>query len=300
MSHRATVYTVRVHKRNHPKESLPLGDIDESGTYLGDFLAEAFDPKSFDAISDDGRRDVRCSTRKLVGPNNDELQVTLNPGERGIRADIMEPTGQVGFKQTAEHTQLLTCGSLFRLPRKADLGLWASHSNHSRSVKWLVAPRLEYLFRERFEDLRLKIRPSVNAAAFEDALEHDRLLKATLIKHERSADISAEKQWVDSDTGLKLRLDIEPEGGKRLVPNRVLKALKAGQLGNIVEFAGIKFDSANFKVKLDNGIERTFKVEAPENGHALSEVIEPKVAKDGSLQSDSLFKELGRVLTELG
>jgi hypothetical protein len=228
------------------------------------------------------------------------LEVTFHPGERGVRADIMEPNGQVGFEQTAEHTQLLTCGSLFRLPRKAELGLWACHINYKRSAKSLVAPRLEQLFRQRFDNLRLKIKPSVNAAAFKDALEHDRLLSATLIKHERSPDISAEKQWVDSDTGLKLRLDIEPESGKRLFPDRVLKALKTRDLGNIVEFAGVTFDSANFRVKLDNGNERTFKVEDPEKGHAISEVIEPKVARDGSLEPSSLFGELGRVLTDLG
>ena len=164
----------------------------------------------------------------------------------------------------------------------------------------MVAPELERLFRERFEKLRLNFKPSVNAAAFQDALENDRLLEATLIAYERSPDIADEEAWVDKDTGLKLRLDIEPSGGKRLLAGRVLTAFKSRDLGNIVEFGGVKFDSANFKVKLANGIERTFKVEDPEKGFAISEEIQPEAATDGSLKPKSLYDELGRVLTELG
>jgi hypothetical protein len=284
----------------HPKEYVKLGDIDGSGTFLGDVLVELLNPATFEVRNEDRDREVRSSMATLAGENNDEVDVILNPGERGVRADILEANGQLGFEQRAEHTQLLTCGSVFRLPRKAEVGIWASHSNYGRSTKSLVAPELERLFRERFEDLRLQIRPSVNANAFKDALENDRLLGATLIKYEREPDISAEKEWAADETGLKLRLDIEPSGGKRLIPKRVLKALETNNLGNIVEFGGVKFDSANFKVKLPNGIERTFTVENPEKGFALSEEIRPSVARDGSLDQASLFKELGRVITELG
>jgi hypothetical protein len=247
MSHRATIYNVRVHKRNHPSEFVPLGDLDENGRYLGDVLVELLDPNTFEAVSADNDREVRCSKRQLVGHDKDDLRVVLNPGERGIRADIMEPNGQIGFKQTAEHTQLLTCGSLFRLPKTADLGFWACHINHGRSVKSLVAPELERLFRERFDGLLLRIKPSVNAEAFKTALEQDRLLSASLTTYERSPDIADEKQWATSDSGLKLRLDIEPGKGKRLLPSRVLKALELHQLGDIVEFGDVSFDAASLK-----------------------------------------------------
>lgn len=301
MAHRASIYTVSVHKSRHPEELVPLGDIDGSGTYLGDFLVDALSPKTFEAARADESQDVRCETRQLAGLSHDEVEVLFRPGERGLRADHLEPDGQIAFKQTAKHTQLFTCGSVFRLPRKSDIGLWACHSINRRGPKSMVAPELERLFRERFEKLRLTFKPSVNAAAFRDALENDRLLEATLIAYERSPDIADEEAWVDKDTGLKLRLDIEPAGGKkRLLADRVLRAFKSRDLGDIVEFGGVKFDSANFKVKLANGIERTFKVEDPEKGFAISEEIQPEAAADGSLKPKSLYDELGRVLTELG
>jgi hypothetical protein len=300
LAHRASIYTVSVHKSRHPEELVPLGDIDGSSTYLGDFLVDALSPKTFEAARPDESQDVRCERRQLAGLNNDEVEVLFRPGESGLRADHLEPDGQVAFKQTAQHTQLFTCGSVFRLPRKSDVGLWACHSINRRGPKSMVAPELEKLFRERFEKLRLTFKPSVNGAAFKDALENDRLLEATLIAYERSPNIEDEEAWVDKNTGLKLRLDIEPTGGKRLLADRVLKAYKSRYLGDIVEFGGVKFDSANFKVKLANGTERTFKVEDPEKGFAISEEIEPKAASDGSLEPKSLYDELGRVLTELG
>ena len=279
---------------------MPLGDIDGSGTFLGDFLVDALDPKSFEAERADESQDVRCESTPLAGADHDEVEVLFRPGERGLRADHLEPGGQVAFKQTAQHTQLWTCGSMFRLPRKSDVGLWACHAINRRGPKSLVGPELEKLFRERFDNLRLTFKPSVNATAFRDALENDRLLEASLIAYERSPDIADEEAWVDKDTGLKLRLDIEPSGGKRLLAGRVLEAFKSRDLGDIVEFGGVKFDSANFKVKLANGTQRTFKVEDPEKGFAISEEIEPAAATDGSLRPKSLFDELGRVLTELG
>lgn len=300
MAHRASIYTVSVHKSRHPDELVPLGDIDGSGTFLGDFLVDVLDPKTFEASRADESQDVRCETRRLAGTNNDEVEVLFKPGERGLRADHLEPDGQVAFKQTAQHTQLFTCGSLFRLPRKSDIGLWACHSINRRGPKSMVGPELEKRFRERFDKLRLTFKPSVNAAAFRDALENDRLLEATLIAYERSPEIEDEAAWVGDDTGVKLRLDIEPSGGKRLLPDRVLKAFINRKLGNLVEFGGVKFDSANFKVKLANGVERTFKVEDPEKGFAISEEIQPEAAADGSLKPKSLYDELGRVLTELG
>jgi len=301
LAHRASIYTVSVHKSRHPEELVPLGDIDGSGTYLGDFLVDALNPKTFEAARADESQDVRCEKRQLAGSDRDEVEVLFRPGERGLRADHLEPDGQVAFKQTAQHTQLFTCGSLFRLPRKSDIGLWACHSINRRGPKSMVAPELERLFRERFEKLRLTFKPSVNATAFRDALENDRLLEATLIAYERSPNIEDEKSWVDQETGLKLRLDIEPAGGKRrLLAPRVLDAFKTKNLGDIVSFGDVRFDSANFKVKLANGAERTFKVEDPEKGFAISEEIEPEAATDGSIKQKSLFEELGRVLTELG
>lgn len=301
MSHRATIYSVCVHKRNRPNEKFPLGAIDEQGHYLGDFMLDVFNPANPVLISAGGNRSVAFEARHLAGENNDEVQVILNPGERGVKAKILKPDGDVGYEQTPRDTQSLRSGALFRLPREEMEGWWACHINSGRSFKSLVQNRLMEAFRQTFsEDLMLKITPCVNAEALKAAVEQDRLLSASLSKYERSPDTAEGGEWVHGDTGLKLRLSILPERGKRLAPKLVKKAIANGALGNIVEFGGISFDTAQFEVELENGQHRSFRIESPDAGHAFSEDIDPKVDDDGEFQDEVLFKELGRVLTELG
>lgn len=228
MGHRATIYTVRVHKRNHPSETLPLGAIDDNGRYLGDFLVDdIFDPRTFSAESAVSERSVGCESCQLAGENSDEVQVILNPGERGVSAKILKPSGDVGYRQTSKDTQVLRSGSLFRLPREAHVGWWACHVNNGRSFKQLVHNNLAEAFKMTFsDDIILKIEPCVNAAALREAIEKDRLLSASLSKYERSPDIADGGQWVRSDTGLKLQLHISPERGKSLAPTLVKQALQ--------------------------------------------------------------------------
>lgn len=301
MGHRAAIYNVSVYKRRHPDELLKLGAISD-GKYLGDFLVDAFNPKVFSAASDDNSRDVLSSKATLGGPDNADVHAILHPGERGIRANIMEPDGQIGFEQTAKHTQLLTCGSLFRLPRKQTHGWWACHVNHNRSVKSLVHARLQELFREEFEGLVLSITPCVNSAAFKAALDSDRLLSASLVKYEKSSDIAKNGKWQTGNTGLKYQLHIRPERGKRLKTALAQKAFGGDKtaFGQILKFGGVSFDSAKLEVELENGLHRSFNIEAPDSGHAFTEDIKPKVNADGELDETTLFSELGRVVTELG
>lgn len=303
MGHRAAIYDVSVYKRNRPKELFPFGAIsDGKYRYLGDFLVDAFDPKTFSAASDDNSREVLCTKAKLGGPNNADVRAILHPGERGIRANIMEPDGQIGFEQTAKHTQLLTCGSLFRLPRKEKTGWWACHINNNRSIKSLVHDRIQELFRKEFPDLMLDISPCVNAAAFKAALDSDRLLSASLVKYERPSDIAENGKWESGNTGLKYQLYIRPERGKRLATTLAKKAFGGDKnaFGQVVKFGGVSFDSAKLEVELENGLHRSFNIEAPESGHAFTEDIEPKVNSDGELDETTLYNELGRVVNELG
>jgi hypothetical protein len=153
MGHRATIYSVHVHEAYKPDEVRPFGNIDGNGTYLGQFFEEVFSTH-FAVASADGNRDVtseRCSL------NEPDLKVVLRPGERGVRADFADENGQVGiFEQEPEHTQLLKCGCLFRLPRNQTSGWVVFHVNHGRSVKSLVSGEIIRRFRETFTDLVLE------------------------------------------------------------------------------------------------------------------------------------------------
>jgi hypothetical protein len=297
VAHRATLYSIHVHERYKPKEPKELGQLDEDGAYLAEFLESVLD-SDFSAENEDGNKDVTCSGATLSEP---DLRVIFNPGERGIRADIADENGQLRFEQTARHTQILKSASLFRLPRNEKRGWWVLHLNHNRGIKFLVESELMKQFKEKFPDLILNIVPAINSEAYVAALERDDLLSATLYKYDRPSDISEGNKWVRSDTGLKMKLSIEPERGKRLLPELAKRAIRGDReaFGAIVEFGDVTFDQAKFEVELENGTRRTFNVQAPESGHAFSEDIEPVLTDDGEPTDDSLFSELERVLADL-
>jgi hypothetical protein len=301
MGHYATIYSIRVHKRNRPKERFALGELEEQRPYLGDFFSEVFDPASFNVVSKSGQRMVGCDSPEFAGENGDELRVMFKPGEKGVDASILDPKGNPGYKQTPDHTQVLRSASLFRLPREEEIGWWVCHVNNGRSFKTLVHNELRERFMQTFsEELMLKIEPCVNAAALEAAVEQDRLLSASLSRYQRSPDTADAGEWVDHDTGLKLRLQIQPQRGGRLNPKRVIEAMKSKSLGNIVQFGDIKFDTAQFEVELDGGQHRTFKIDDPNSGHAFSALIEPALDDKRVPMDQSLFEEMGKVLDDLG
>jgi len=298
MSHRATIYSVRVHEAYKPDETPPLGNIDGEGTYLAEFLEHVF-TDDFGAVSYDGNRDVSCERCVIVEP---DLQVVLRPGERGVRADFADENGQVGiFEQEPQHTQLLKCGGLFRLPRNQSSGWVVFHVNHGRSVKSLVTGEIVRRFREMFSGLVLEINPVVDAAAFEAAIEQDQLLSVNLYRHSPPTDIRDGRKWGRTDTGLKLQLTIQPDRGKRLLTNLVRRALRGDTqaYGEIVEFAGFPYEEAKFEVELPNGTKRSYNIHDLDAGHAMSEDIEIEPGEDGYPTDESLFGEMERVLAEL-
>jgi hypothetical protein len=301
LAHYATVYEVWVHERNKPKERYALGELDENRPYLGDLFYDVFDPATLDLVGKTGQRTVGCDSREFAGENEDELQIIFRPGEKDISASILDPEGKPDYEQTPDHTQVLRSASLFRLPREEKTGWWACHVNNGRSFKTLVHNELRERFKQTYsEDLMLKIEPCVNSAALEAAIEQDRLMSASLTKFERSPDTADAGEWVSKETGLKMRLHLIPERGGKLNPKNVITAMKSKSLGNITKFGGIDFDTAQFEVELDGGQRRTFKIEDPDSGHAFSALIEPELDVKRVPVDESLFKELGKVLDDLG
>ena len=69
-------------------------------------------------------------------------------------------------------------------------------------------------------------------------------------------------------------------------------------LGKVVEFENLKFDMAKVEVELKNGSSRTFELVGPPGGHPFAVDIQPNETQ-GIPDDDSLFEELGRVITEM-
>lgn len=298
MRHRATIYSVRVHERYKPNIGIPFGDIDGAGAYLGNFLQDVFSSPTFESVSADGQREVTSTSSSLVEP---EVRVMLAPGERGIRAEIMDRDGQLQFSQQPEHTHIVQCGSLFILPRNETSGWWVTHINNSRSVQSLVKNEIVRQFKDTFDNHILKIEPCVSREMLVEALNNNGLLSVSLFKHEQSSDDVADRgKWARDSAGIKLELDIKAEKGHRLRPNLVKKFLagEEGSFGQIIEFDGMNFDSAKCQVELPNGDKRTFNIETPDSGHPISQDIHPR-DNDGDLVADSVFSELRRVVEEV-
>ena len=135
MPHRATVYTVAVHQRGDRDDAKSLGDLDEAGTYLGDFLQSRLS-NEFLAHSADGSKSGECSTVQVDG---DDLEVVMTHGQSGVAADIVDEAGSIRARRRAVDTERVRCGVLFRLPRAQSLGWMAVHINGGHSVKGMLA-----------------------------------------------------------------------------------------------------------------------------------------------------------------
>jgi hypothetical protein len=296
MSHRAAIYTIRVHERHNPTELQAFGNIGEEGIYLPEWLCENVFTKEFSVV--DGDKEIFCEEDSRF--DEPDLRVWFRPGQSGQHADLMEADGQVLFTQTADHRHILESGSLFRLPKTHKIGYWALHVNSGRGAKTLIYEEMWERFHERFPDLLLKVQPAIDAEAFKKAVGDGRVTSVHLAATGPSADIKDGDKWVTGNTGMKLDLVIRANKGF-LRPNLVKNALEGDNeaFGSIVEFGEIKFDRANVEVELKNGDTRHYDVSDLTRGHAMSAVIQPEADKDGRVKPDSVFDELRAILAPM-
>lgn len=293
--HRAAVYTVRV-RGKRGSDYHPFGDIDGKGAnlalalqgYLGEFQTE----------SDDETRMVTCDTAKLDG---DDLLVSLRHGQRGLSAEIVGPDGVERYHQTPPDTQLVRHGALFRLPADSTDGWLCVHSNHRRGSKGLLMDGLTARFRQDFGDLLIEVLPCQLAAAFREAVEHDRVQKLKLVRMDQPSDRATREldKWVRHNAKAKIELDIT--SAARLLPGLIQERLGGNYdtMDTILEFNGIHFDQAKVEVELADGAVRTFNIERPESGHPLTEDLSGLDLRDGDPTEESLFAALRAVLADV-
>lgn len=301
MSHRTTIYTVKVHKRFKPKDLRLLGDFTNTGSGS---LADAINgclKTPFSVMSDDGSKTVIGETTAVSG---DEVHSRFITGQSGVVADIVDTQGQLRLHQESDDTQLLRCASVFRLPAAEKLGWWAVHVNNNRSPKGLIQKELVARFKVLYPDLQLAIAPCVLGAALTEAVNRGQVEKVHLIKWEQPHNraTAATDKWVPADEKARLELMIaSADRGGKVISERVKKFLggQTAEFGQIVEFNGITFEQAKVEVVLGNGSHRTFNIEKPEAGHPISMDLSGLVLKDGEPTQASLVTALQGSLDEI-
>jgi hypothetical protein len=138
-------------------------------------------------------RAVRCLG---VEVEDNEILVTLQHGQRGVVADIINAAGADQYRQIATDTQLIRSGCLFRIPPTDTTGWLALHINNNNRVKGMLASGLWTRFRDHFDDHILEINPFVQQTALLEAVEQGRVSRVKLIRYERPNDraVAATKQ----------------------------------------------------------------------------------------------------------
>jgi hypothetical protein len=251
------------------------------------------------SVSADETKLVRCTESSTSG---DELLLTTQHGQNGLAADIVGASGELLLRQTPDDTQLLRCGSLFRLPPADDTGWLAVHVAHGRGVKGLLEKGLLEHFRDEFDNLKLEIVPFVHESTLKAAVEHNQIDKVKLVKFEQPNDraAAATSRWVPAGVVGRLELDITARG-TRVLGDLVRRFLGGDRsvFNNIVEFQGITFDQAKVEVIVDGDTKRTFNIEKPDAGHAFTEDLEGLVMENDEPTMDSVFAGLRTVLANV-
>ena len=299
MSHRAGLYKVQVKELRKPKdEARLLGDIDNQGTslsaVLGGFMA------NFESVSFDETRIVRALGSTIAG---DELRIILQQGLNGVAATIVDGEGEFRLHQNIEDTHLVRCGALFHLPAAQRLGWLAVHVNNNRGVKGLLAHGVSDRFRDVYDDLRLHIDPFVEESVLRQAVEEDKVERVKLVRYERPEDRAnaATNKWVPANAIGRLELDITAPGkGNRLIRDRLLNFLRGDEkvFDDIIVFEGMQFDTASVEVEVEDGRMKTFNIENPDAGHAMTQELENlEVDEEGEPTEESLFAALRDALS---
>jgi hypothetical protein len=291
LSHRAAAYTVRIRrKRDRSGDFCLLGDIDGEGTRLISVLDNYFE--DLESTNEDETKVVRCLSCDLGG---DELVLVAQHGQNGVAADIIDTEGDLRLRQRPEDTQLLRCGSLFRLPPSETTGWLVVHVNNGRGIKGLLQKGILKRFRDDFPQLMLDITPFVEPSVLKEAVDRDRIDKVKLVKFEQPNDraASATSRWVPTGAVGRLELDISTRGQTARLLSGFLQRFLGGEsavFSEIVEFQGITFDEAKVEVVLEGGARRTFNIEKPDSGHPFTEELSNLEMENGEPTSASLFE----------
>jgi hypothetical protein len=297
MKHRAALYSVRVHPLHKPKESRRFGDFDGNGAFLAtvldQYLSSGFSVGGADKIA-------QCVSSNVVG---DDLEMKIKHGLSGMTSDIVDRSGNQRIHREVDDVEEISCGALFRLPRSETTGWWAVHVQGNRSAKQLVYEGLSERFRADYDALKLLVSPAVSGAALEAAVDQGQINTVKLTRLDKPTDIRQRitDKWVRSDQNARVEIGIRAGKGEHVLSDLINRYLKGENelFGQIVEFNGAEFDTAKVEVALEDGTTRTFNIENPEAGHALTVDMDDLDFVNGEPTETSVLAGLRQAIDEM-
>jgi len=281
VSERAALYTVSVRTRARGGPAAPLGD-------LAGVLEGILD--GFSETSPDGSRTVRVAGTTREG---DDLFAVVQHGARGVAADIVDEAGAVRLRQRPDDLQLVRSGCLFRLPAASAQGILAVHVSNGRGIKGLFEQGLTSRFRTARPGEELAIERRSEPDALRRAVADDRVEKLRLVRLEQAGErtIPGVDKWVGAGDAARISVDVSPHSRGARIDRALLERYLAGDTGTfaeIVELAGVRFDTASVSVVLPDDTRRLFDLAHPEAGRPASRVLEgivPDAAGEPTVES---------------
>lgn len=290
MSHRASIYSVRIRPTRVSDGWCLLGDYDSIGTWVGHTILGVL--RQLDAYSADSNVHA-IHESDLLTSSNDHVGISILSGRTGVTSVLQKP-GQSDFYRTVDHSEAMRSGALFYLPRNRDRGVMAVHSPHGRGCKSIVEREL----RQHFSTINyvIDLSPIVPVDALSDAIRQSEIKKITLIKYatSRSDKFHEAAQWGSDEVG-RFELSITSRRMRSLRRGPIERLLEDPSDDNrrrILEFGGLDFDDAGISVKFPGNIRRTFYLGSPSKGFGMSLEINVQNEDSYGAVADEIVEEL--------
>ena len=297
MSHRAAIYSVRIRPLKAREKWCLLGDYDSDGTWAGHTIDDAL--YDFDTYSSDGNIRARYEKYLKITLRN-SIGMTILSGRSGVTS-VLQKSGEHDFYRTPQHSEAMRSAILFQLPPAKTRGTLVVHAPHGRSCKSIVQQQLRDWF--SFLGYIIDLSPVVPANALYEALQSDELKKVTLIKYDPDQfdKFHEAAQWGSDEVG-RLELSVVSGRGNSLRPDPIRRFIESPTEENkrqIIEFNGMEFDDVAVTVKMRNRTQRTFYLEAPDRGYAMSTMIEVEEEDEYGATMGELSRELTSVIRDV-
>lgn len=297
MSHRAAIYNVRIRPLRARTEWCPLGDYDRYGTWAGQTIADIL--HRLEDYSSDGNVYAQYEA-DLSSSIDSSFGITILSGRSGVTSVLQKP-GEHDFFRTPEHSEAMRSAVLFLLPPFRTTGRLIVHAPHGRSCKSIVQNQLRQCFSQL--GYYIDLPAVIPANALHEALRQNALQKVTLIKYDpdRSDKFQDAAQWGNDEVGRLELAILSRRGGflRRDPVRRFLEDPTEENRNQIIEFGGLIFDDVSVTVKLRNNTQRTFYLEAPSRGHAMTAEINISEEDEYGATGLELSRELVSVMRDV-
>lgn len=268
MTHRAAFYRVQIRPKNQPNGWRLLGDYDEQGTSAANTIRDTL--TDLNMHDKDRKTHVRFDeTFPKLG--DDHVGISILSGRSNVTS-VISKEGDPDFLRTPEHSETMRLGILYYLPHKRKNGWLAIHSPHGRGCKTIIDRVVSERF--RVSHYMIEISPIIPRNALKEAVDRNRVKAVTLIKRDptKTDKFHDAAQWGDDEVD-QVTLKIQSKRKFNLRPTTLSKFLHDPSDKNrkqIIEFKGLEFDNAGITVNMPDGSQRTFYIETPERGHAMT------------------------------